>query len=268
MKMKMFPCKGWGIVVLCVLLVFAQVPLALAQPQLQEGKKVRVIKECKEITDPDQLLKRAKNNITDMSAPSEIVEKIKPEAYSINCATGEKKKSKTYKTTQLLKITEENGVRTNYYATTAIGILITGQQSVTTDDPNDRHLATGYTGDVAAYVTIYYTDAPKDGVSHTKLYKTTGKWRVIQSGCVVSNGSVTSKAIGASSYPSLPTTLNYSVPSSNLSGFSWSYSNLRPIQIGGAVWNLGSITKCKVTRGASSWYMYMSNSLTGQNMYP
>lgn len=265
--------KKWSILLLCFLLIFVQIPPALAQVQSQEIQNVKVIKEYKEITDPNELLERAKKNVTDVANPPEFIENIMPQSTSINCKSKIETKNQVYKTTQLLKIAEEDGVPTRYYATTAIGVMMSGTKTV--DSKNDPELATGSDGSVVAYVTIYFKEvtspAPRNNV-HTQVYKTTGYWRP-SSGFTISNGAAYAKSIGFSDYSGDPwkSSLSYTVPSSKLiSGFTWSYTNLRPIIVGTAVWNAGSYTKIRITRGSGggSWDMYMSNSLAGTNMIP
>lgn len=208
----------------------------------------------KEITDKEELLKRAMNGISDLPNKKKVKEGV-----VTNLKTKKAEKVKIYSTTQLLKVQKDvNGNEEREYATTDIGILETLQQTGDKTDPT-------YT--IKLYSTIYWSKSGDPVMPKYKLTKATGGYTKLDSTWYVKSQTVTLKCNGPtrddgrgvvrqeqSYYPAASSsTFSYNAPT------SWVYVYSSDAGFGGNG-VLGARHYIIMKRGTSEWAFLYENS--------
>lgn len=211
--------------------------------------KTTIIFHQDEILDKEELLNRSKLGISDINENI-----ISLDATLVNANTKASIPVYTYSATQLLKIEETKGFRTEHYATT--GYLLTDDAGHYYDYEWDSSYA------IKAYGTIYWNKTyDPNGVAYYDLEKVDGGWHIADGTCTLSNRDVVLLQSGwvygsgyreyrTVKYPSRMT-YTYDAP-----------SNWEPVS-DSAQYLVGQRSYTKINRGSHSWDLYLEVYLKG-----
>src|SRR5690625_3501328 len=236
-------------------------------PVFASESKGNVIYQKEEITDLDDLLKRAKNNITDVSS-----EDLPDFAKQTGVFKGEKGsiESETFETTQLLskEILPQDEIKQSFVTTVFSDIK---QEQLATTSGENQFIALPSAdkgGDewddsigVRAHSRIYYSTSTYQGVPHVDLTRVSGGWEHADSSLTLSNRRLNYGAEGPSKYGYAGSGQS---TSRNLTSNSYNYytpAAWLPISTVAGYYQFGMNSWVTIKRNSSSWTHHFQNQL-------